>query len=285
MRKLLDFLLKYNYWLLFILLEVASFTLLFRFNRYQQGAFFTSANLFAGKVYEMQSSITSYFDLKTINKELMDRNLELELQLSSLQKQLTHFQQDRMQIDSLMEAPLKGVQFIDAMVINNSLTSSNNYLTLNKGSDDGVKSGMGVIGRNGVVGIVYLTTSGYSVVISLLNEQKSRISCKIANTGYFGTLSWKPGDSRFAYLEGIPRHARFKRGGRIVTSGYSEVFPEGVSVGKIGRVTESKDGLSYRLQVALSTDFGNLTDVRIVATSFSPERSTLEETANRTDGN
>lgn len=285
MRKLLDFLLKYNYWLLFVILELASFTLLFRFNRYQQGAFFTSANAVAGKVYEVRAGITSYFDLKTVNKELMDRNLQLELQMASLQKELAHLHVHSSQVDTLMQQPLKGVNFIDASVINNSLSSSNNYITLNKGSKDGVRSGMGVVGRGGVVGIVYLTTPNYSVVISLLNVTKSRISCKIANTGYFGTLSWKSGDSRYAYLEGIPRHARFKRGDRIVTSGYSEVFPEGVSVGRIGRVTESKDGLSYRLQVALATNFGNLSEVRVIAASFNPERTELEESAKKTDGN
>lgn len=285
MRKLLDFLLKYNYWLLFVLLEVASFTLLFRFNRYQQGAFFTSANVVAGKVYEARATVTSYFDLKTINKELIDRNLQLELQMASLQKKLTRMQIDSLQIDTLMQASLKGVNFIDAAVINNSLTSDNNYITLSKGAKDGVRSGMGVVGRSGVVGIVYLTTPNYSIVISLLNVKKSRISCKIANTGYFGTLSWKSGDSRFAYLDGIPRHARFKRGDRIVTSGYSEVFPEGVSIGRIGRVTESKDGLSYRLQVSLATDFGNLKDVRVIAKSFDPERTELEEKASKTDDN
>lgn len=284
MRKLLDFLLKYNYWFLFVLLEVTSFALLFRFNNYQQGAFFTSANLVTGKVYETEAAVTSYFNLKTINQELLDRNTRLELEITSLQKELRRMQLDSLKLDTVMKAPFQGVEFIPATVINNTLGRSNNYITLNKGSKDGIRSGMGVVGRRGVVGIVYLTTRNYSVVISLLNV-KSRISCKISKTGYFGTLSWDSGDSRFAYLDGIPRHALFRRGDKIVTSGYSEVFPEGVPVGQIGRVTESKDGLSYCLQVALATDFGNLTEVRVVAKSFSPEREVLEETAKKTDDN
>lgn len=284
MRKLLDFLIKYNYWFLFLLLEITSFTLLVRFNSYQQGAFFTSANAVAGKVYETKAAVTSYFDLKTINNELMDRNLQLELQVASLRKELGHLHLDSMKVDTLMQAPFQGVNFIKALVVNNSLNHANNYITLNKGEDDGVRSGMGVVGRSGVVGIVFLTSKSHSVALSLLNV-KSQISCKIAKTGYFGTLSWNSGDSRVAYLEGIPRHARFKRGDRIVTSGYSEVFPEGVSIGRIGRVTESKDGLSYRLQVALSTDFGRLSDVRVIAKTFNPERTELESEARKSDDN
>ena len=88
MRNLLNFLIKYNYWFLFLLLEVASFILLFRFNHYQQSVYFTSANGVAGKVYEISGGITSYFHLKTANEDLLDRNMWLEQRLSFLENVL-----------------------------------------------------------------------------------------------------------------------------------------------------------------------------------------------------
>lgn len=283
MKKLLDFLVRYNYWLLFVLLEAASFALLFRFNRYQQGVFFTTANVVSGKIYEAEAAVLSYFSLRQKNKELADQNLRLELQLSQLQDAL--LKAGAAPVDSLLSRPLEGIRLIDCGVVHNSLSRRKNFLTLNRGSVDGVRSGLGVVGSSGVIGIVYLTSSRYSVVIPLLNTD-SRISCKIAGTDYFGTLAWDGRDARCAYLEGIPRHAKFSKGGRIVTSGYSEVFPSGIPVGRIGEVATSDDGLSFRLQVILSTDFGNLSEARVIERTFDPElRSLQEEAAQSIDQN
>ena len=273
---------KYNYWLVFLLLEVISLALLFRFNRYQQGVFFTTANVVAAKVYETESAILSYFGLKAENRKLAEQNLKLELQVSRLQKALIKAGVDSAGVDTLLSNPLQGIPLIKAQVINQSSDRSDNYLTLNRGEADGVRSGQGVVSSRGVVGIVYLTSRHYSLVISLLSL-KSRISCKIADTDYFGTLLWDGRDPRYAYLEGIPRHAKFRRGGRIVTSGYSEVFPEGIPLGHIGRVTTSGDGLSYRLQVILSTDFGNLSEASVVGRTFNSEQQLLEQAAEKND--
>lgn len=278
MKKLLDFLVKYNYWLLFVLLEAASFALLFRFNRYQQGVFFTTANAVAGKIYETEAAILSYFSLGQENLRLTEQNLQLERELSRLQAELLQAGADSAGLDSMMAKPLQEIRLIRGRVVHNSLTRRKNFLTLDCGSSDGVQSGQGVVSSSGVTGIVYLTSAHYSVVVSLLNVD-SRISCKIADTGYFGTLTWDGRDARYAYLEGIPRHAKFRRGGRIVTSGYSEVFPEGLPVGRIGEVTTSDDGLSYRLQVVLSTDFGNLSEARVIGQTFDPEQFRLLQEA------
>lgn len=282
MRKLLDFLRRYNYWFLFVLLEVTSFTLLIQFNNYQQGTFFTSANRVAGKIYEMEANITGYFHLKENNQLLLSNNMQLEIRIAALHKLLQRQKVSNEKIDSSLMAPFIGIKFIPAEVINNQISEINNYITLNKGTKDGIKEGMGVIGAGGVVGIVHLTSPHYSLVISLLNI-KSHISCKVANTGYFGTLRWVPGDSKYAFLDGIPRHARCKKGDFIVTSGYSEIFPVGVRIGQIFKVTESKDGLSYTVCIVLSSDFGNLTDVRVIAQEFMPEQKELEEAVKKND--
>ena len=88
MRNLLNFLIKYNYWFLFILLEVICFILLFRFNYYQQSVYLSSANTVAGKVYEVSGGITSYFHLKSMNQDLLDRNIALERQLATIERHL-----------------------------------------------------------------------------------------------------------------------------------------------------------------------------------------------------
>lgn len=280
MRNLLNFLIKYNHWFLFILLEVASFALLFRFNHYQESTFFTSSNVVTGEIYEWKGAVTSYFYLKSANEDLLDRNMMLEQQLLTLKKELQTRGVDSLLIDSIKDKPLEGLHLIKANVINNSLTKADNYITLDKGSDAGIRTEMGVVDRNGVVGIVYMTTAKYSVVMSLLNT-KSSVNCKILGSGYFGALKWEGGDSRYAYLNDLPRHAKFSLGDTLITSGYSEVFPEGVIVGTIDHIDNSKDGLSYQLKVRLSTDFGRLNSVRVVPRTRQMEQRFLEKMANK----
>ena len=280
MRNLLNFLIKYNYWFLFILLEVAGFTLLFRFNHYQGSSFFNSSNVAAGEIYELRGYVTSYFFLKDANEDLLDRNMLLEQQITNLRKELQERGADSLAVDSIKDKALNERHLIKANVIKNSLTKADNYITLDKGSDAGIHSEMGVIDRNGVVGIVYMTTPKYSVVISMLNT-KSRIGCKILGSGYFGTLRWEGSDSRYAYLNDLPRHAKFSLGDTLVTSGYSEVFPAGIMVGTVDHIGNSKDGLAYQLKVRLATDFGKLSSVRVLPKSNQMEQKLLEEMANK----
>lgn len=276
MRNLLNFLLKYNHWFLFILLEVISFVLLFRFNHYQHSVYFSSANAVAGKVYEVSGGITSYFHLKSVNENLLDRIMELEQQNHNLEDALGRHLSDSTELNSIRNLPNTDYQVFKARVINNSLNLVDNYITLNRGSKDGIRPEMGVVDGNGVVGIVYDTSSHYSRVISVLNS-KSSISCKIVGSEYFGYLKWEYGDSRYAYLKDLPRHAEFNLGDTVVTSGYSTVFPEGIMIGTVDDMADSNDGLSYLLKVKLATDFGKVSEVRVIARTGQHEQKELEQ--------
>lgn len=275
MRNLLNFLLKYNYWFLFILLEVICFVLLFRFNNYQQSVYFTSANVVTGKVYEVSGSVSSYFHLKSVNEDLLDRNMLLEQQIANLENALRERQVDSVIVNSIRNLDNKDYQIFKAHVIRNSLNQADNYITLDKGSSSGIRPEMGVVDGNGVVGIVYKTSPNYSLVISVLNS-KSSISCKIVGSEYFGYLKWEHGDSRYAYLKDLPRHAEFNLGDTVVTSGYSTVFLAGVMVGTVDDMSDSNDGLSYLLKIKLATDFGKLGDVRVIARTGQMEQQELE---------
>ncbi|WP_321333254.1 rod shape-determining protein MreC [uncultured Bacteroides sp.] len=276
MRNLLNFLVKYNYWFLLILLEAISFMLLFRFNHYQQSVYFTSANVVAGKIYKVSGEISSYFYLKSANEGLLDRNISLEREVTALEKALKENQMDSFEIDRLEKVSDVNYHLLKANVIKNSLNLTDNYITLDKGFSDGIRSEMGVVGPNGIVGIVYLTSPKYSIVISALNS-KSSISCKIKGSNYFGYLKWEHGDSRYAYLKDLPRHAEFNLGDTIITSGYSTVFPEGIMVGTVDDMSDSNDGLSYLLKIKLATDFGRISNVRVIEDIGNKEQKELEK--------
>ena len=280
MHNLTEFLAKHNLWFVFLVLEVVSMVLLFRYNSYQGSVWFSSANAVTGKVYEWDSAVESFFSLSGVNSQLTQRNAFLEQQVRMLDDsiaRLTRSQEAAVTRLSSM-VPFQGCRLIPAKVVANMVNRYDNLITIDKGSADGVKRDMGVVCGMGVVGIVYLVSEHYSIVIPALNSH-SNISCTIQRRGYFGYLRWRGGSSQLAYLEDVPRHAHFKLGDNVVTSGYSSVFPPGVMVGKVLHVFNSADGLSYRVQVKLSTDFARLRDVCLVDDSALQERIDLMRAA------
>jgi rod shape-determining protein MreC len=275
-RNLLDFLQKYSYWFLFVLLEVVCAILLFRYNGYQASVYLSSANRVMGSVYECSNAVTSYFHLKTENGELLERTLQLERELNAWKTAYRRAVQDSLQTfapDSLLDGRYALVR---GEVVNNSLRHTDNYLTLNVGSADGICNESGVVGPNGIVGIVYLIGTHHSIVIPVLNS-KSSISCKIKGTDYFGYLKWDGVDSRFAYLMDMPRHSACQKGDTIVSSGFTTLFPAGLPVGRVVKVEDSDDGLSYRLKIQLATDFGALHDVCVLTRKGDDEQMELEQ--------
>lgn len=261
MRNLINFIARYSHLALFVLLEAMSITLLLRSNSYQHSVWFTSANGVAGKVGEWSSSVESFFHLVDINYRLTARNIMLEQRITALEQRL----EAAGDTTATTATTLGGDSYscIPAKVVGNTLHRKDNFITIDRGEADGVRPDMGVVGGNGIVGTVYMTSQHHSVVISLLNSH-SNISVAIKRRGYYGYLHWTGGDPTRAYVDDVPRHARFALGDILVTSGYSAIFPEGLLVGQVEHVYNSADGLSYRIGARLATDFGNLRDVMVI---------------------
>ena len=278
MSNLLEFISKYYHWFVFVLLELISLVLLFQYNSYQGSVWFSSSNVVVGKCYEWSSKVNTFFSLSHVNESLTLKNFYLERQVAQLSRLYADATDDSLAAERIKLESLSKYQLVPAKVVSNSVNSHDNLITIDKGSVDGISKDMGVVSGNGVVGIVYMVSKHYSVVMPVINSH-SRVSCSIRGRGYFGYLHWTGGASNIAYVEDIPRHAHFKRGDWVETSGYSSIFPQGVIVGKILEVYNSRDGLSYRLKVLLSTDFGRLRDVCVVNDKTIVEQATLLEAA------
>ena len=208
MKNLLAFLQKYFHWVLFVTLEVVSLVLLFQYNHYQNSVWSSSANVVVGKISEWSSALDSYFSLKKVNENLTLRNFYLERQVSQLRRLYQESQETQSKEERKALADVSQYSLVPAKVISNATNTPDNLMTIDKGSKDGIEEGMGVVCGAGIVGITYLTSTHYTVVIPVLNSRSSRISCAIRGHGYFGVLRWYGGDSRYAFVEGIPRHAR-----------------------------------------------------------------------------
>lgn len=273
-RNLIDFFIKNSSWFLFIFYMVLSSILLFKNNPYQQSVYLTSANSISSSIYSGISGITSYFYLRDINDDLQYQNATLEMEVLALRNQVKEY---RLCMSDTSSNKTKNSQFdfVLARVISNSISFQQNFITINKGLKDGIASEMGVVDQNGVVGIVNVVGDYSSRIISLLNPDL-RLSCKVKNSDYFGSLVWDGKSPYYAILEEMPRHVKFEKGDTIVTSGYSAVFPEGIQVGIIEEQINSGADNFFSLKIKLLTDFTQLSNVRVLKNNMKQELDMLK---------
>ena len=281
MQQILNFLIKHNHWFLFILLEGISFVLLFSFNRYQNAAMFTSANEFAGNIYSFMSDVDGYFGLSDENEALVEQNRVLINEIEQLKQELASFKDSTALATNSFAAPLKGdFRFNTARAVNNSLNKVNNFITIDKGKNDGINSEMGVFNDKGVIGIIYKTSDNFSLVMPLLNS-KSMLSCRVKGSNSFCTLRWHGEELQYSYLIDLPRYAIFQQGDTVVTSGFSSIFPADIPVGEIERLEDSDDGMFYRARVRLFVDFASIDNLFVVGNDNKLEQDTLEMSINK----
>lgn len=270
MRTLLQFIIRHHLVFLFLLMEIFSFTLIFRYNRYQRAGVLNFSSSVQGYTYSKVFKFKEYLNLYKINQELVNEN-------NLLRNQLDHYKQITRNSPVMDETHFPGRKFtyIPARIINNSVNKQYNFLTLDRGKNHGVKPEMAVISSEGIVGVVYAVSGNFSTVISLLNRD-FRLSAKIKKNNYFGSLTWEGISPHTALLSEIPYHVNVQRGDTIVTSGYSTIFPEGLLVGTVSAF-EVKESNFFRIDVELSEDFNQLTHVYIINNLLIEEQSTLEE--------
>ncbi|MDR0538643.1 MAG: rod shape-determining protein MreC [Tannerellaceae bacterium] len=284
MRKLLDFLISKVHWFLFALLEAIAFMLVYRNNAYQQSVMFSTANVISANVVSVGGMIGSYLNLREKNRDLVERNGQLEIEVLKLQRQLEIIMADTLTFRAYSNSSTKSFPYdIEiAKVVNNSVSYLSNYITIDKGRLDNIERDMGVISEHGVVGIVSTVAEHFSVIIPILNP-KFRLSCKVLGSGYFGSMSWDGKNTQYAKLDELPRHVDFKVGDTIVTSAYSAIFPEGIMMGVVSSFEKQHDDNFYSLKVKLSTDFTNLNMVMVIKNNHKNEQQSVEKDSKGND--
>jgi len=261
MSNLLRFLVRYYLFFFFLVLEGVCFYLIAQNSKYHQAAFVNMANSANGKVYQTYSGVTDYLYLRRFSDSLVAENAFLRSQLKESVNDRTANPQK--QTDTINGKLEQVFTYIPAKVIHNTVSLSANYIFINRGKNQGITAQMGVISPGGVVGQVVNVTDDYSAVMSLLNKN-FKVSAKLKNSNYFGTLSWEGKNTTLAKLREIPKHVKIAIGDTIVTSGYSELFPENVIVGKVIRFHAEPEENFLDIDVALSTNMNNLSYVYVV---------------------
>ncbi len=271
MQNLLNFIVRYYFVFLFLLLEITSFFLIAHSHNHHRTYFLHSGSMITGFLYEKSSNITTYLDLRQVNNVLAYENAQLlnRANTSFLEKDtLVNFQNDTLLI--------RRFTYLNAKVINNSVTRRNNFLTLDKGSYDGIEKDMGVITLEGVVGIIKNVSGSFSTVISLLHKDM-QISVRLKKNNHIGTLTWDGGNYKVASMGYIPSHVELIQGDTIITSGFSRMFPAGIFIGTIKDFAIKEGEHFFTAEINLALDFNKLNHVYVVNDLMAQEINYIEE--------
>jgi len=270
MRNFIQFLVKYHIFLMFIGLEVLCFALIFRNNDFHKASFVNSSNQLIGKVYSWQSNIAQYIELQRVNNELSQENEELRNRLRGTFVNVNdHFVLIN---DTLRE---RKYRYKSAQIVNSSINKQLNYITINKGANEGLKPEMGVVNPNGLVGVVKDVSDHFSTVIPIVNL-KFTASAELERTGHFGLLKWDGDDYRFAYLRDVPKHVDVQVGDSVVTRGASAIYPRGIPIGRVMSVQNPDGSNFHKIRLELHNDFNKIRYVYVVENQLKPEQKELE---------
>jgi rod shape-determining protein MreC len=275
MINLLRFLSDKRNFLFFVLLEVLCGWLIFTFNKYQGAFYFNSSNAIVGNALHANKSFTSYFDLSEQNDKLARENVSLHTLLEN--------EKHKRKIEALTTADSvrsASFDFIPARVVKNSLTDTKNYITIDKGSADGLTQYMGLVGPQGVVGEIKYCSDHYSTGFSVLHVKNGGLSARLSRSGAIGSVEWDGVDARFAKLKYIGKHYFVQPGDTVTTSGFNAVFPSGILIGVVEKVNDD-DQSNYNITVRLATDFGSLDHVYVIRSKRKQEIDSLEVKLNK----
>ena len=268
MQQIVNFLIKYRNFLLFVFLLFLSLVFTVQSHSYHRSKFVNSANFISGGIYSGLNRITSYFDLKVHNEQLAEENRRLRAQLLNTPDSITQ------KIDTSSFGNRYAVT--SAKVINNNYSHKDNFLTLMAGSKMGLKQDLGVITSKGIVGIVNRVSPNYATVMSILNSN-SQINAKLKKSNHFGILVWKGGDPNTVDLVDVQSKAPVKKGDTIVTGGKSTIFPEGIGIGTISEYELDPTENFYSIKIKLFNDMTNVGHVYIIENLNRAEIKNLEE--------
>jgi rod shape-determining protein MreC len=270
MRNLLNFLVRFNNLIIFLILEGITLYWLATGNSYHNTRVVKGIRGLTQGIEMKINKTRNYLSLREINENLAAENIALR---NSIERIVRRENSVFFSVTDTIYS--QQYNHTTAEVIENSVNRQKNFFTINKGKKQGISADMAVTSFDGVAGVIVGCSENYSVAMSLLNLD-FRLSVRIKSNGYFGSLSWDGRDYRHAVLGEIPQHISVSVGDTIETTGYSAIFPEGLAVGTISDF-EKRGGDFYRITVSLISDFKKLHFVDVIGNLVKAEKVELEK--------
>lgn len=179
-------------------------------------------------------------------------NIELKEEIDAL-KELTK-----------VDETLSSFNKINATVIERNHSYWLDSMTINKGKKDGIDIGMAVVVSEGLVGKIVKITNNTSVVqLITSDDNNNKISVKIKDkeTFIYKILEFKNGN---LYIDGVPNDSSIKEEEIVLTSGLSDIYPSGITIGTVKEIKNDKYGVSKKILVSSKVNFDNLRYVTVL---------------------
>lgn len=262
MQLLINAILRFRNALIFFGLLILSFVFLNQRSNFHQTQLAEIGLWLSGSVFQSQTAVENYFNLRQENQNLLEENTFLQQQLLQARQQAS--------------SPTNRFNFevIQARIIKGSFNQARNMVILNKGTVNGVLPEMGIISSDGIVGVTNAVTSHYSSGLSLLHKDL-RINAKLKNTNAFGSLFWAGTAPQMATLNDIATINNITIGDTIVTGGMSNYFPENIPIGKVLNFTILPSKRYYEVEVELFHNFTKTGNVYLIKNLDKEEIQTL----------
>ncbi|AWL10204.1 rod shape-determining protein MreC [Aquirufa nivalisilvae] len=273
MNQLFQFLLRQRNFLLFFVLELISLWSVFKYNDYQRTLYFNTTNQWVASLLAQKQEVQNYYQLRDINRELASENAQLRQEVFRLKAQKAP---DLKLPYYINEAVLNRYQPVACKVIDLTTQQSQNYLTIDKGTKDGLHPGMAVISSTGVVGKVLSCTENLSMVISILHINNT-VSAKLKSSGELGYVKWAGWQPEVAEMMDVSKYKKVVKGDTVVTSDYNAVFPPNVPIGIVAKLGLKKDGNFHDIKIMLLTHFSTLQYVYVIKNRLAWQQAKLEQ--------
>lgn len=278
MRNIFLFIRRYFNFVFFVVLQIVALYMLFHYNEFHEAAFMGVSNEITGRVSEKFNNVEYYFHLKKTNEELAKENETLRNMLSQNFQSADTAKQ--IHLDTIARDTLgkeRKYLFRSASVVNKYISLHNNYFTINRGEEQGVRRDMGVISPTGVMGAVVFASKNFSVVMSLLHAQ-SKVNGKLKKSGETGQVSWDGESPYYLTMKNLPKSVAIAKGDSIVTSQYGSYrFPQGILIGVVSEVVEDKTSNFYTLKLRPATNFGTVEHAMVIENLQAEEQKMAEE--------
>ncbi|MBS1662002.1 MAG: rod shape-determining protein MreC [Bacteroidetes bacterium] len=281
MRNVFLFIRRHFNFLFFLVLQIIALSFLFRYNQYHQAAFLNVSSEITGRINERYNGIEYYFQLKKTNEALVAENLRLRQQLKENYEapdSIRRLIMDTIKVDS--GRSIIKYRIMEAKVLSNSTGSQTNYITLHRGSAQGVRPNMGVMGPQGIVGSVINVSENFSTVMSMLHRQ-FKVVAKLKHGSETGTIEWDGQSPLFVTLRNIPKSAKVNKGDTVLTTQISSLFPANLVVGTVYDIVPDNTSNFYILKIKPGTNFSNVEYAYVIDNLQFDEQKKLEDSTRK----
>lgn len=198
-------------------------------------------------------------DLNKENAELLQKNLELEGEISRLKEVARENEVLRQGLEILK----KGQTIVEmARVVGKDVQVAGEWILVNKGVKHGIEENMAVVSAEfALVGKVIEVMSSFSKVMLITNKES--IVAALVEGGRSEGLVKKEEKGRL-FMDFIPRDEKMEIGERVITSGMDNIYPKGILIGKIENIDLSQNQLFQKITITPAVDFSKLEEIFIV---------------------